>query len=322
MGTPLFSPLSSLQTDNWKLIEPFLEMLLSERGASLLTVDAYRRDLFKYQKFLSETSLGQATKEDLQAYLAFLHADGLKARSVARHLSTLRQFYGFWVLEGRMTTDPTRLRQTPKLPKSLPKILSVQEVLALLKTAKNDASPQGLRLSAFLEIFYATGLRVSELLSLKLNQVVCPTGKRSETPFLHITGKGGKERLVALTPSAHDAITAYLSIRSVFISGSESHAYLFPSRGKTPHLSRQRVLQLLKNLADRSGLDPEQVSPHVLRHAFATHLLQGGADLISLQRLLGHSDLRSTQIYTHVAQDHLSEAVFTYHPLAKRQEKD
>ena len=308
-----------MHADHLQLIEPFLEMLLSERGLSLLTVDAYRRDLSKYQKFLEGKSLGQATQEDLQAYLSFLHTEELKARSVARHLSTLRQFYGFWVLEGRIAMDPTRLRQTPRLPKLLPKILSIQEMLTLLATAQKDTSPQGLRLSAFLEIFYATGLRVSELLSLKLNQVVCSTRKRRNNPFLHVIGKGGKERLVALTPSAHNAITAYLSVRPLFVfNGQENQAYLFPSRGITPHLTRQRVLQLLKNLAIQAGLDPSRVSPHVLRHAFATHLLQGGADLMSLQKLLGHSDLRSTQIYTHVAQDHLSEAVSTYHPLAKK----
>lgn len=296
-------------------VEPFLEMMISERGASLLTAVAYRQDLKKFSSFLEGRSLFSVTREDIQAYLTFLREADLKTKSIARKLSTLRQYYRFWIEEGRLSTNPTQHLKTPKLPHTLPQFLSVPEVRVLIETARLNPSPEGLRILVVVELLYATGMRVSELLGLLLDQLRGSSSGR----VLYIIGKGGKERMVGLTPSAHNAIQAYLLVRSRFLKGvSPSNPYLFPSRGKIPHLTRQRVLQLLKELALQAGLDPARLSPHILRHAFATHLLQGGADLMSVQRLLGHQDISTTQIYTHVAQDHLTELVIANHPLSGR----
>ncbi len=298
-------------------IEPFLEMLLGERGSSPLTLEAYGRDLKQFQNFLKK-SLWQAQLEDIQNYLSFLSSSGIKAPSVARHLSTLRQFYKFWMAERRLEQNPSLSIKSPKLPQKLPQFLSIEEVYRLIDTARQNPSSEGIRLWTLVELFYATGLRVSELLNLRMSQVTTPQEEISPEKPLYIKGKGGKERLVMLTLSAAQALAQYLEVRPHFLKGlSPDNPYVFCSRGKVPYLSRQRVVQLFKNLASSAGIDPERLSPHTLRHAFATHLLQGGADLISLQRLLGHSDLSSTQIYTHVAQDHLVKAVLDHHPLRK-----
>lgn len=300
----------------------FLEMLCSERGASGATREAYERDLKEWALFLNQKPLIEASSRDIQDYLAFLFRKKLSPKTLARRLSTLRQFYGFLREEEQIQEDPTQIIQTPKQPQSLPDVLHENEVTLLLQEAQKDQTPEGLRLWTFLEILYATGMRVSELITLPLTTFT--QRGNSQDPLagrvLYVMGKGNKERLIPLTLPALEAITQYLTVRSHFIPSTQKHnAFLFPSQGQKKHLTRQRVGQLLKMLALKAGLPPEKIYPHGLRHAFATHLLHRGADLISVQRLLGHADIATTQIYTHVLQEHLSQLVLNYHPLAQRQ---
>ena len=310
----------------FQVLEPFLDMLVSERGCAPLTRDAYLRDLKSFLKFLGGGDLFQVQRSDIEAYLESLHKAGLKTRTLARHISALRQFYDFWVREGKCASDPTRLIKPPPSPHSLPKYLSTQEVDTLLQAAHGDGTPEGSRLSCLLAVLYATGMRISEVLTLHVAHItplIAAWKNLGAMPlqdtaprFLYVVGKGGKERLVGVTGSAIAAIMTYLQHRPLFLAAKgDKNPYLFPSRGHQGYLTRQRVFQLLKGLALAVGIDPSRLSPHVIRHAFATHMLQGGADLTSLQRFLGHQDLSSTQIYTHVALDHLTKLVMTHHPL-------
>lgn len=296
-------------------------MLCSERGASPATREAYEKDLTDWKLFLTDEPLIAASAADIQNYLAYLFRKNLHPKTLARRLSALRQFYGFLRGEGWIEEDPTHNIQGPKIPLSLPSVLREADVSRLLEEAEKDKSPEGLRLWTFLEILYATGMRVSELVTLPLTAFTQRSNPRDPLSgrVLYIRGKGGKERVIPLTPTALQAIALYLKVRAVFISSTQKqNPFLFPSSAREKHLTRQRVGQLLKALALKSGLPPEKISPHSLRHAFATHLLHRGADLISVQRLLGHADIATTQIYTHVLQEHLSRLVLQYHPLAKR----
>ena len=320
LSLPPSTPLSL----GFQVLEPFLDMLRSERGCAALTIQAYQRDLVQFFKFMDERDVLQAQALDVETYLEALQKKGYKPKTLARHLSALKQFYAFWEAEGKCPADPTRLMKSPRLPHTLPKYLSPTEMLTLLAGTQQHISPEGLRLQALVELLYATGMRVSELITLRLQQVAplfhplqgLPATSGGTHRFLYVTGKGGKERLVGVTASAVQAVGCYISVRPHFLKAKDDkNPYLFPSRGAQPYLTRQRVFQLLKALGTQVGLDPQRLSPHVLRHAFATHLLQGGADLTSLQRLLGHQDLSSTQIYTHVAMDHLTHLVLTHHPL-------
>ncbi|AUN31128.1 site-specific tyrosine recombinase XerD [Niveispirillum cyanobacteriorum] len=307
-------------------VDAFLDMMVAERAASANTRDAYRRDLTDVAGFLTQAkrpSLDQASSDDLRAYLEHLYADRIKdasaAKTVARRLSALRQYYKFLVSEGRRAEDPASVLDTPKQGRSLPKILSESDVAAMLAEAARLGAPEGRRLNALLEVLYATGLRVSELVGLPMNALT------RDARALIVRGKGGKERLVPLSAPARDAISAYLPDRPYFMTkGREGkqQAYLFPSRATAGVLTRQRFGQLLKDLAIRAGLDPAKVSPHVLRHCFATHLLDHGADLRSVQKMLGHADIGTTQIYTHVAGERLKQTVEMHHPLSgKRKAK-
>jgi integrase/recombinase XerD len=236
----------------------------------------------------------------------------MAASTQARKLSALRQFYGFLYSEGIRTDDPTQTIAAPQTRRPLPKILSGDDLDRMLTTAAEDSSPEGLRLTLIVEMLYGGGLRVSELAGMTLAAV------RSKEQFIRITGKGNKERLSPLSPAARTALDAYLAVRERFVpKHDKNNRYLFASRGEDGFLTRRRFHQLLKALAIKAGLDPAKVSPHVLRHAFATHLVEGGADLRSVQTLLGHSDIATTQIYTHVARDHLTRVVTRAHPLAK-----
>jgi integrase/recombinase XerD len=306
----------------------FLESLLGERGLSMATHGAYQKDLEEWRKFLKQKPLEKAGRQDIQNYLAMLSEKNRHPKTLARHLSTLRQFYKFLRAEGYMQEDPTQLVLSPKIPLSLPSVLSEEEMERLLQHAQADTTPDGIRLWAFLELLYATGLRVSELVTLPL--AAFASQQDPEDPLsgrvLYVKGKGGRERLIPLVPKAILAVKAYLKLRLQFIpQGSlkrEQKYYLFPSWGKEHHFTRQRVGQLLKELAIKAGISPEKVSPHALRHAFATHLLHHGADLVSVQRLLGHADISTTQIYTHVLKEHLRELVLHYHPLTRFPETD
>jgi len=305
------------ETPPAKELEAFLEMLAAERNAALNTRMAYARDLRDFQAFLSrrQASLAAADAESIRAYLARLDRAGAAPRTAARRLSALRQFYRFLAAEGWRKDDPTLAIDAPKLGRPLPKVLSEEEVTRLIEAAAALPGAEGARLVTMAELLYATGLRVSELVSLPLASVT-----RDQRTLL-VRGKGGKERIVPLSEPALDALQTYLERRREFLQGPPERPvaspWLFPSRGKSGHLTRVRVSQLLKDLAAKGGIDPARVSPHVLRHAFASHLLSHGADLRSLQKLLGHADISTTQIYTHVAGERRQALVRDHHPLSK-----
>ncbi|HEX9903762.1 MAG TPA: site-specific tyrosine recombinase XerD [Propylenella sp.] len=298
------------------LLEAFLEMLAAERGASLNTLAAYRRDLEDFRSRC--VAFADAGHADVQAYIAGLAGRGLATASQARRLSALRQFFRYLVAEGIREDDPTNIVEPPKARRALPRILSVADVDRLLAAARDRAAAPDLtprrhlaarRVTALLELLYATGLRVSELVSLPAS------AGRSGRPFIAVTGKGGRERLVPLNNAAHAALAAYRDACAA--TGQPDGKWLFPADSAKGHLTRQAFARELKTVAAAAGLDPEGVSPHVLRHAFATHLLSGGADLRVVQTLLGHADISTTQIYTHVLDERLKQLVNEHHPLAE-----
>ncbi len=302
------------------LIESFLEMMSAERGASINTLSAYRRDLLDFSAHRAQKagSLRSATRDDIKAYLAFLSRSGVSGATQSRRLSALRQLYGFCYSEGVRSDDPTDAIEAPRRVRPLPRTLSHDDMNALIAAARDLAkkTAEGVRLACMLEVLYASGLRVSELVSLPLSAA------RARDGFLLVKGKGQKERLAPLNRTAQQMIADYLEVRDTFLPTGvrRAHAerFLFPSRGAEGHLTRRRCHQMFKQLAIAANLDPEKLSPHVLRHAFATHLVEGGADLRSVQSMLGHADIATTQIYTHVAKDHLAKVVETAHPLARK----
>jgi integrase/recombinase XerD len=295
------------------MIQPFLEMMAAERGASPHTLDAYRRDLADYAGFVRrrQRSPATATTEDVRDYLADLGERGMAATTAARRLSAIRQFHRFLYLEGARGDDPTTRVDGPKLARSLPKLLDEDEVVSLIEAAHRRLGAEGLRLATLLELLYATGLRVSELISLTL------AGLAPDRTSLIVRGKGGKERMVPIGRRARQALDAWLAVRPRLVADGGHARWLFPSRSRQGHLTRQRVAQLLKGLAVEAGLDPARISPHVLRHAFASHLLAHGADLRAVQAMLGHADIATTQIYTHVQTERLASVVTRHHPLAQ-----
>lgn len=301
-----------------RFVEPFLEMLMVERGAAANTIEAYRRDLIDYCGFLKarNSSAVTADSDQIRAYLAALAKQGVKASTAARRLSSLRQFHKFLFAEAIRQDDPTVVIDAPRRGRPLPKIMTEEEVDGLLAVAEANVGPDGTRVQCLLELLYATGMRVSELVTLPLTAVL------RDEPFLLIKGKGGKERIVPISLPARLAINTYLEDRPVHLPDGAESPYLFPSRGKEGHLTRQRFGQVLKELALEAGLDPAKVSPHVLRHAFASHLLANGADLRVVQQLLGHADISTTQIYTHVQEERLKALVEANHPLASRARAD
>ena len=299
------------------LIEAFLEMMSAERGAGANTLAAYARDLADFAAF-ARGDIAAAGREDVKAYLAHMSHAGLAASSQARRLSALRQFYGFLYAEDIRKDNPTDAIEAPRNSRPLPKILSAADLEAMIAAAAGDNAREK-RLTCIVEMLYAAGLRVSELAGLPLMAV------KNREGFILVRGKGGKERLAPLNASARKAIDAYLDVRASFLPKGRRRAhaerYLFCSRAAEGFLTRQRLHQLLKGLALKAGLDPAKVSPHVLRHAFATHLVEGGADLRAVQTLLGHADIATTEIYTHVAKDHLKKVMHKAHPLARRNPK-
>jgi integrase/recombinase XerD len=299
------------------LIEAFLEMMSAERGAAKNTIAAYRRDLDDYAGFLASRQAWPTTagRQDVVGYLASLKDRGLSAASSARRLSALRQFHRFLCADGIRSDDPTRIVASPRARRPLPKVLSVAEVDRLLAAAEAEASidatthkqAAALRLYVLVELLYATGMRVSELVGLRRAAVM------RDAAFLTIRGKGGKERVVPVNDRARDAVRSY-------VGTLEPGPWLFPAGGEAGHVSRQVFARELKLLAARAGITSSRVAPHVLRHAFASHLLAGGADLRVVQTLLGHADISTTQIYTHVLDDKLRTLVETRHPLADADE--
>lgn len=299
-------------------IEAYLESLVAERGSATKTVEAYACDLDEMAQFLKNirnTSLNLATSEDLKAFLHNLaEIKKITASSQARKLSAIKQFYKFLIQEKIRQDNPAVALLPPKSAQPLPEILSKQDTLRLIDTAETYEGARGLRLLCLLELLYATGLRVSELVSLKLSDIA------PQADLLTVIGKGNKQRIVPITPSAREALHEYLKIRSQFLpKHKQNSSFLFPSkRGKDGHITRQRFAQMLKKLAAKAGINSATISPHILRHAFATHLVAGGADLRSVQKMLGHADIATTQIYTHVLDDQLATAVRNNHPLSKK----
>ena len=299
--------------DGWR--EAFLEMMSVERAASPNTLTAYGRDLTDAAGFLARRGhdLASAGAQDVEAYFADLGARGLSPATAARRRAAVRQFYRFVLGEGWRADDPSRRVEAPKKGRSLPKVLSREEMDRLIAAAAARDGAQRLRLACMVELAYASGLRISELTGLTLAALA------RDPAYLIVKGKGGKERLAPLNAAARTAVKAYLEVREGFLpKGQKANPWLFPSRGKGGRLTPRRFAQLLDEAAADAGIDPARVSPHVLRHAFATHLLEGGADLRVVQTLLGHADIGTTQIYTHVATDRLTEVVATKHPLAKK----
>jgi integrase/recombinase XerD len=299
----------------------FLDMLAAERGASKNTLDAYRRDLDDYLEYLKEAG-GQpdtAASATIRGFMASLEERGLKASSAARRLSAVRQFHKFLYVEGYAPADPTAAVSAPKRGRVLPKVLSIGEVDRLLQVAYEGiqhpkATPverlRAARMACLLELLYATGLRVSELIALPRSAA------KTRDRFLVVRGKGAKERLVPLTDAARDAARAYLALLEE--QTKAAGPWLFPADSESGHLTRQAFARDLKVVAGAAGLRADKVSPHVLRHAFASHLLQNGADLRVVQELLGHSDISTTQIYTHVLDERLKSMVRDLHPLASQ----
>lgn len=299
------------------MLDAFLESLVSEQGASPHTVAAYKRDITKFIAHLKPVQPVSAERQHIEAFLRFLHDEGLAAKSQARALSSVKRYYHFLMSEKLLSLDPSERIKAPKTPKNLPKALEEADVIKLLDNAEADESSNGVRLYVLLEVLYATGLRVSELVSLPLDAVT--KDEHGEIPpYIIVRGKGQKERLLPLGGKAQQAMVRYLPHREAEWKGKAYSPYLFPSSSKKGHLTRQRFGQLLKQLALKAHIEPHLVSPHVIRHSFATHLLNRGLDLRTLQELLGHSDITTTQIYTHMADDTLIELVNDHHPLAQK----
>jgi integrase/recombinase XerD len=297
----------------------FMDMLASERGASRNTLDAYRRDLVDYLAYLTEigSTPDKAEASALRGFMGSLDERGLKASSAARRLSAVRQFHKFLYVEGYAPVDPTAAISAPKRGRVLPKVLSVDQVDRLLGVAQEaatrpDDAPanhlRAVRMVCLLELLYATGLRVSELIALPRSAA------RTRERFLVVRGKGAKERLVPLTEASRDRAREYLALLET--QGKAAGPWLFPADSESGHLTRQAFARDLKAVAAAAGLRTDTVSPHVLRHAFASHLLQNGADLRVVQELLGHSDISTTQIYTHVLDERLKSMVRDLHPLS------
>ncbi len=305
------------------LIESFLEMQSAERGAAQNTLQSYQRDLDRYQNHLidKKSNLLKASAADIRSYMVLLAKKNVAPSTQARHLSTIRQFYKFLYAEGLRADNPSGSIERPRMARPLPKTLSIEEVEKMLAIAERDSfEPNGsyarqyraARIHVLLELLYATGLRVSELISLPAE---CAG---SSARFLAVTGKGSKERLVPLSQKSISAMQAFVKLSTSKKRGTENKPgpWLFPASSSSGHLTRQAFARDLKTLAQKAEIPVKRVSPHVLRHAFASHLLQNGADLRSVQILLGHSDISTTQIYTHILEDRLRQLVEDKHPLA------
>lgn len=310
------------------MIDTFLDMLTTERNAADNTRQAYSRDLADVSVYLRNkgTDIDRATTDELKDYITDLsqktHNKGtnnqkIAVRTIARRLSALRQFYRFMMSENARDDDPTRAIESPKQGRTLPKTLSEEEVDRLINTAGSSTSPENIRLVCLLEMLYAAGLRVSELVGLPLAAI------GAGNQFIMVSGKAGRERMVPLSDKAREALQNYMNVRSHHIGDDSQRAlqekFLFPSRTSgSGHLTRQRFAQLLKDLARAAKVDEDRVSPHVLRHAFATHLLSNGADLRAVQKMLGHADIATTQVYTHILGDTLEKTIKDKHPLSKK----
>lgn len=290
------------------LIENFLDMMNAERGASFNTIDSYRRDLEQFVEFNSK-DFTDITKEDLSNYIAYLNRQSYATKTIARKVSTLHEFFKFLYSEKEIKTNPSVHLSAPKPSVPLPKFLTEEEIKRLIKTVRLEKDP---RMTAMLELMYACGLRVSELVSLPENCI------NFDKKQILVRGKGSKERIIPVSSEAIHAVFDYLQIREKYIKPGRRSIWLFPSFSKTGHLTRDAFFKHLKELAVKAGIYPSRISPHVLRHSFATHLLNKDADLRSVQKMLGHEDISTTEIYTHIISDKLIKTIQTKHPLARK----
>ena len=297
---------------NKELIAAFMETITAERGAAANTIAAYTRDLENCGEFLDSgrRTFENAQVSDLRAYLAFLAENGMSVKTQARRLSALREFYKYLYTEKIRTDNPTDVLDSPKTGRSLPKYLSEEEINRLFDAIPAMSPKKALRMKALLEILYASGLRVSELVSLPAS-----TANVREN-FLIVRGKGSKDRMVPLTDAAKQALHEWIPERERTLPKGRESRWLFPSRSKTGHLTREGFFEELKSLATAAGIPAERVSPYVIRHSFASHLIAHDADLRTVQQMLGHANIATTQIYTHILDDRLKNAVEKNHPLA------
>lgn len=301
-------------------LDAFLEALVAERNASPHTVEAYKRDLEEFLTF-AHKNISTITPSDIMHFREGLLKQQRAPSTIARKVVTLRQFFKFCVQEGFLSVNPAHNITLPKNGRPLPRVISQEQALQLLETVAQEKTPGGSRLWALVELLYGAGLRASELVSLRLEDINVNHSESSLKSFLRIRGKGDKERCVPLHDTCVLALKNYLLARAHFCPKDATFTpWVFPSSSKSGHLTRQRLGQLLKDTALKAGLQPEHLSPHVMRHAFATHLLNNGANLRVIQKLLGHADLSTTQIYTHVQMQHLQKLLQTYHPLAREPE--
>ena len=295
--------------------EAFLRMLKVERGVSLNTAESYRRDLVSFEKFLERRAVisSEASTETVRSFMASMSIAGIAPTTMSRRLSALRQYFFFLVAEEIRSDDPSESIESPRRGRPLPKVLAENDVETLISAAHARPGPRGLRLAALVELLYATGLRVSELVGIPLGALA------RDRSVVTVRGKGGKERIIPLSLPAREAIEAWEEVRTKFLKKDQNSFWLFPSKSaKEGHLTRGMFARQLKELAIQAKIPPSKVSPHILRHAFATHLLAHDADLRSVQQMLGHSDISTTQIYTHVLDERLKSLVQNFHPLANR----
>jgi len=300
--------------NNQLILENFLEVLASEKGLAVNTRISYKNDILQFLVFLEKNKkkINEITPIDIEKITSKFTTQGLEKSTISRKMSALSHFFIFLLEENIIKSNPIHELDLPKQIKKLPKILSVDQVEKLIKSSREDQSVNGIRLNTMIEILYATGIRVSELVEMKLSATY------AEKNFLLIQGKGNKERLVPISENTEDKIKDYLKIRNEFINNDTESKWLFPSKQSSKgHITRQRFNQLLQTLCERVNLNNIRISPHKLRHAFATHLLANGVDLRSLQQMLGHADISTTQIYTHVLKDRLKKLVSDNHPLSK-----
>lgn len=300
--------------NNYLILENFLEVLASEKGLAVNTRISYKNDILQFLVFLEKNKkkINEITSIDIEKFTSKFTTQGLEKSTISRKMSALSHFFIFLLEENMIKRNPINELDLPKQIKKLPKILSVDQVEKLIKSSREDQSINGIRLNTMIEILYATGIRVSELVEMKLSATY------AEKNFLLVQGKGNKERLVPISENTEGKIKDFLKIRNKFLNNDSESKWLFPSKQSSKgHITRQRFNQLLQTLCERVNLNNIKISPHKLRHAFATHLLANGVDLRSLQQMLGHADISTTQIYTHVLKDRLKKLVSDNHPLSK-----
>ena len=296
------------------LVENFLEVLASEKGLSKNTLYSYKIDLDQFINFIQKQNIKnrEFKEKDIKEFIGTFRNKGYEKSTVSRKISSLTHFFNFLLDEREIEINPLSNFEAPKQKKKLPIILSNQHIDKILEFTKQDQSEAGIRLYTMIEILYATGIRISELVEMKLSSIY------ENKNFLLITGKGNKERLVPISKKTRETLNKYLTIRDYFISDKNNSIWMFPSKQSSiGHITRQRFNQLLNQLNSQANLGIKRISPHKLRHAFATHLLENGMDLRSLQQILGHADISTTQIYTHVLKERLKEIIKDNHPLSK-----